>query len=200
VFGVDNPSLGADRYAEQLWLTMFAKAKEINLFAYNWLLDWRLNAATHRTAWQGKGSSFNYDDCVKPFKNEAGETVTPTTFARVAGWVFEKIDNFVSKLGKPVGIHACSPPNARGESFIHNFLGMIGLPIEMTPTYPTTAKTVLITAQAAGDATLATKMDATLRAGGTVVVTSVNQSKSLCEIRIKSCRRFGINGYKSGHY
>jgi hypothetical protein len=172
VFGVDNPALGADRYAEQLWLTMFAKAKEINLFAYNWLLDWKLNSAVHRTAWQGKGSSFDYDDCVKPFKNEAGETVTPTTFARIAGWVFEKIDNFVSKLGKPVGIHAYSPPNARGESFIHNFLGMIGLPIEMTPTYPTTAKTVLITAQAAGDADLAKKMDATLRAGGTVVVTS----------------------------
>ncbi|OAV74594.1 hypothetical protein Barb7_01885 [Bacteroidales bacterium Barb7] len=71
-------NLGMDRYAEQLWLTMFAKAPEIALFAYNQLIGVALSPETHRTPWQGQGTSFDYDEMMKPVKTAHGEVV-PTT-------------------------------------------------------------------------------------------------------------------------
>ena len=59
-------NMGMDRYAEQLWLSMFAKAPEIALFAYHELLGTKLRPEIHRTPWQGMGTSFNYDEMMKP--------------------------------------------------------------------------------------------------------------------------------------
>ncbi|MDR0962558.1 MAG: hypothetical protein LBM62_08395 [Mediterranea sp.] len=165
--------MGMDRYAEQLWLTMFAKAPEINLFAYHQLIGVKLNPARHRTPWQGQGSSFDYDEMMKPVALDgSGTPVEPTTIARVAGAVFEQIDPFVHLLGNPIGIQSYKPFHSQGEDFLQNYLGMIGLPMNMMPHFPKEQKVVLLTAQAAADANILTNIKEQLQKGGDVVITS----------------------------
>jgi hypothetical protein len=169
--------MGADRYAEQLWLTLFAKAKEISLFAYNQLVGVSVIEFMHKTSWQGKtyqgqSPSFDYAAAMASFRNAAGETIRPSTFAAIASWTLKKIDPIVGKLGNPIGIKSYKPYNSLGDDFLQNYLGMVGLPIEMVPEYPTKAKTVLLTAQAAADPDIVAKIKATLQAGGDVFVTS----------------------------
>ncbi|MDR0938363.1 MAG: hypothetical protein LBN29_03250 [Mediterranea sp.] len=164
--------MGMDRYAEQLWLTMFAKAPEINLFAYHQLIGVKLIPERHRTPWQGEGTSFDYDEMMKPVALNGGAEVVPSTIARVAGAVFEQIDPFVHQLGNPVGIQSYKPFHSQGDDFLQNYLGMIGLPMDMVPHFPTDRKVVLLTEQAAADAHILTSIKAQLQRGGDVVITS----------------------------
>ena len=164
-------NLGMDRYAEQLWLTFFAKAPEIALFAYNQLIGVRLNPGIHRTPWQGQGTSFDYDEMMKPV-NSDGQTVTPTTIARVAGYTLEKINAFISKLGNPVGIKSYKPFHSLGDDFLQNYLGMIGLPMDMYSEFPTDQKVVLLTEQAKYDPDIITKIKGQLTKGNDIVITS----------------------------
>jgi hypothetical protein len=164
-------NMGMDRYAEQLWLTFFAKAPEMALFAYNQLIGVRLNPAFHRTPWQGQGTSFDYDEMMKPV-NLNGQMVTPTTLARAAGYTFEKINAFISKLGKPIGIKSYKPAHSLGDDFLQNYLGMIGLPMDMYPEFPTDQKVVLLTEQAKYDPAIIAKMKEQLVKGNDVVITS----------------------------
>ncbi|MDR2147170.1 MAG: hypothetical protein LBE91_11990 [Tannerella sp.] len=164
-------NLGMDRYAEQLWLTFFAKAPEIALFAYNQLIGVRLNPQFHRTPWQGQGTSFDYDEMMKPV-NLNGQTVTPTTIARVAGYTLEKIDAFIPELGKPVGIKSYKPFHSLGDDFLQNYLGMIGLPMDMSSEFPTDQKVVLLTEQAKYDDDIIAKIKGQLVKGNDIVITS----------------------------
>jgi len=164
-------NMGMDRYAEQLWLTFFAKAPEISLFAYNQLTGVRLNPAVHRAPWQGQGTSFDYDEMMKPV-NLNGQTVVPTTIARAAGYTLEKINSFISKLGKPAGIKSYKPFHSLGDDFLQNYLGMIGLPMDMYSEFPTDQKVVLLTEQAKYDADIITKIKGQLTKGNDVVITS----------------------------
>ena len=164
-------NMGMDRYAEQLWLTMFAKAPEMALFDYNQLISVALRPEIHRTPWQGQGTSFDYDEMMKPV-NLNGKSTTPTTIARVAGYTFEKIDSFVHKLGKPIGIKSYKPFHAWGDDFLQNYLGMIGLPMDEYSTFPTDQKVVLLTEQAKGDPDIISKIKAQLVKGNDVVITS----------------------------
>lgn len=161
--------MGMDRYAEQLWLTMFAKAPEINLFAYHQLLGVKLNKERHRTAWQGQGTSFDYDQMLKYSPN--GKEITPT-IAKVAGYSLEQIDAFVHQLGNPIGIQSYKPFHSLGDDFLQNYLGMIGLPMDMKPAFPNNQKVVLLTEQAAADAQIVEKIKQQLKQGKDVVITS----------------------------
>lgn len=199
-------TMGMDRYAEQLWLTMFAKAPEINLFAYNQLLDVKLRPA-HRTSWQGQGTSFDYDEMMKPMKKEDGNSVQPTTIARVAGVTFEAIDKFVWQLGNPVGIKSYKPFHSVGEDFLPNYLGMIGLPMDMRPEFPTDQKVVLLTEQASYDKNIVQKIEAQLQRGGDVVITTgllkaiPDMIANIAEVRCTDLKAlvndFGFNGKSS---
>ncbi|MDR2118657.1 MAG: hypothetical protein LBP25_03890 [Tannerellaceae bacterium] len=164
-------NMGIDRYAEQLWLTIFAKAPEIALFAYNQLLGVPLRPETHRTPWQGQGTSFDYDEMAKPV-NLNGQTVTPTTLARAAGYTFETINKFIYKLGKPIGVQSYKPSHSLGDDFLQNYLGMIGLPMDMYDRFPTDRKVVLLTEQAKYDPDIITKIKGQLTKGDDVVITS----------------------------
>lgn len=165
-------NMGMDRYAEQLWLSMFAKAPEIALFAYHELLGTKLRPEIHRTPWQGMGTSFNYDEMMKPIRLPNGSTTLPTTIARVAGVSLEQIDAFVYKLGKPIGIKNYKPFHSLGDDFLQNYLGMIGLPMDMYPQFPTDQKVILLTEQAKYDADIISKMKKQLQKGGDVIITS----------------------------
>jgi hypothetical protein len=164
-------NMGMDRYAEQLWLTMFAKAPEIALFAYNQLIGIPIRDEM-RTPWQGQGTSFSWDEMMKPVKQKDGSDVIPTTMARAAGLTFETIDKFVYQLGKPVGIKCYKPFHSPGEDFLQNYLGMIGLPMDMYSSFPTDQKIVLLTEQAKYDPDIVNKMKAQLQRGGDVVITT----------------------------
>ena len=159
-----------DRYAEQLFLTAIAKGRDVMLFAYNQLLDVKLNPM-FRAPWQDQGTSWNYDEMSAPFKN-GKETVQPSTMARIADVVLKDADELVGKLGNPIGIPSYKVFHAPGEEFLQNYLGMIGLPMDMISTFPEGKKTVLLTRQAAEDPDLTKKISAQLRAGGDVVITS----------------------------
>lgn len=165
-------NMGMDRYAEQLWLSMFAKAPEIALFAYHELLGTKLRPEIHRTPWQGMGTSFNYDEMMKPIRLPNGSTTLPTTIARVAGVSLEQINAFVYKLGKPIGIKNYKPFHSLGDDFLQNYLGMIGLPMDMYSQFPTDQKVILLTEQAKYDADIISKMKKQLQKGGDVVITS----------------------------
>lgn len=168
---VGGLNMGMDRYAEQLHLTMLAKAPEIILFAYHQLLDVKLSPK-YRTPWQGMGTSFNYDEVTAPIRLEDGSLVEPTTMARIAGVVLKQTDKLIHKLGNPVGIKSYKPFHAAGDDFLQNYLGMIGLPMDMRPVFPEDRQVVLLTAQAAQDTEIMAKIKRQLQSGRDVVVTS----------------------------
>jgi hypothetical protein len=173
-----------DRYAEQLWDTAFAKAPEIMLF--NWgNLQGAINQGTR--PWANQKTSFNWDELVQsaagdpaPSRGRAGPAPAgagPTgpaapSVARTAAYALNMADKVVYKLGKPIGIKSYRPPHGTGEDFLHNFLGMVGLPIDLYATYPEDASTILLTEDAREDKDIVKKMKASLVAGKNVVVTS----------------------------
>lgn len=179
--------MGMDRYAEQLHLTAIAKARDVMLFAYHQLLDVALRDE-FRTPWQGTGTSWSYDEMRAPFV-KGGKTVTPSTMARIADITLRKADNLVGKLGNPIGIKSYKPFHALGEDFLQNYLGMIGLPMDMYPTFASDQKIVLLTEQAADDKDIMAKIRQQLDSGRDVIITSgllkaiPEKIAEVCELR-----------------
>jgi hypothetical protein len=159
-----------DRYAEQLWLTLFAKAPEITLFEFGQLLQ-QINPGS-RAPWQGQQTSFDFDAMMAAVPRPDRTSIKPTTMARAAGYTLEKIDEFLGKLGKPIGLKSYKPYHSVGEDFLHTYLGMIGIPIDLMPEFPVEASTILLTECAAYDPTIVDKIKRQLIAGKTVVITS----------------------------
>ena len=161
----------SDRYAEQLWITLFAKAREQTLFDFRSLS--RPIYATDRAPWQGQHTSFDYDEMMQQSVNyNGGEPARPATIARVAGYTFEKVDKFLGKLGNPIGIKSYRPYNAVGEDFLQNYLGMIGLPMNMEPEFPSEDSVILLTEEAKFDDHIVDKIKKQLTEGKTVIITS----------------------------
>ena len=159
-----------DRYAEQLWMTLFAKAPEITLFDFRQLQ--KPIRTTDRAEWQGSHPSFDFDEMLKPIKLENGKILTPTTIARAAGYTFEHVDSVIGKLGNPIGIKSYKPYNSLGEDFLQNFLGMAGIPMDIVPVFPTDPKMILLTESAKFDPLIINKIKTQLDAGKNVTITS----------------------------
>lgn len=164
-------NMSMDRYAEQLHLTMLAKAPEIMLFAYHQLIGVPLSPS-QRAPWQGQGTSFNFDEMMAPITLPDGKQVQPTTMARIAGVTLKQTDRLIGLLGNPVGIQSYKPFHSSGDDFLQNYLGMIGLPMDMRPTFPDDQKMVLLTAQAASDPNIIDKIKKQLLSGREVFITS----------------------------
>ncbi len=159
-----------DRYAEQLWDTIFAKAPAINLFQYSDLV--RPAEAGDRSGWQVLPTSFNFFEmmrecCGLPFSPQAK---TPL-LADVAAYALRQVDRVAGQLGAPVGLGTYRPYQSTGEDFLCDVAGMIGIPVEMYPEWPK-VKTVLLTEAAKYDSGIVTKIEQHLRAGDNVVITS----------------------------
>ena len=159
-----------DRYAEQLWLTLFAKAPEITLFDFSQML--RKIQPGERAPWQGQNTSFDFDSMMAPMVLPDGTSIMPTTYARAAGYTLEQIDGFLGHLGNPVGLKSYKPYHSRGEDFLHTYLGMIGIPVDLLPEFPTDAPMVLLTECAEFDKTIVEKIKQQLMNGKSVVITS----------------------------
>ncbi len=162
--------MSMDRYAEQLHLTMLSKTPEIILWNYMQLCDVKISPQ-QRAKWQDANSSFNYDEIVKPFVRN-GKTITPTTLARYADVTLHQTDLLVGQLGNPIGLVSYKPYHSSGEDFLQNYLGMIGLPMDMHPEFLTDRQQILLTEQAAKDPQIVEKIKAQLRKGGDVIITT----------------------------
>jgi hypothetical protein len=168
---VDTYSLRyMDRYAEQLWDTMFAKAREMMLF--EWSAMSRPIQPGEREPWQDLHTSFDFNRLLRAYTNSAPAAQPEPTLARVAGQALEQVDSFLGKLGNPVGIASYKPFQSTGEDFLHNYLGMIGFPIDLHPQFPTNADLVLLTECAKFDPDIVAKIKGRLSAGKSVVITS----------------------------
>ncbi len=160
-----------DRYAEQLWLTMFAKAPEITLFDIRQLQ--RPLLKTDRADWQNhEKTSFNYDEMMKPVADKNGKMVQPSTIARAAGYTFETIDKFLGQLGNPIGVKTYKPFHSVCEDFLPNYMGMIGVPMDIVPVFPENESIVFLTEQAKFDPEIIAKIKMQLRSGKDIMVTS----------------------------
>ncbi len=160
-----------DRYAEQLWDTMFAKAREMTLF--NWADLLHPAVAGERKEWEAKATGFNYDQMLQYHPaTRASVNPEPAIMARVAGYALEQADAVVGHLGTPIGIQSYRPPHATGEDFLHNYLGMLGIPIDLHPTFPEDAAMVLLTEDAKNDPEIVARIKKHLLAGKSVVITS----------------------------
>ncbi len=135
-----------DRYAEQLWLTLFAKAPEITLFDIRQLYQ--------------------------PVRQADGSVVPESGYARLAGYVFEQVDAVAGRLGRPVGVKTYKPYHSSGEDHLASYLGMIGIPMDIVPAFPADAQTILLTESAAADPAIVAKITRQLQDGRNVVITS----------------------------
>lgn len=158
-----------DRYAEQFWITLFAKAPEITMFDYRQLQS-RIRP-TQRGAWQGTGTSFDFDAVTQPLSLSAGNAVQPT-LAKAAGATFEQVDKFLGLLGNPVGIKTYRPYHATGEDFLQNYIGMIGIPMDISPVFPDDGQMILLTESASFDPQIISKIKARIQSGKNVIITS----------------------------
>lgn len=160
---VDTYSLRyLDRYAEQIWDTMFAKAREFTCFEWSGLT--RPFEIGDRAAWESLPTSLNF--------SELTNGVAAPTWARVAGYSLEQADKIVGQLGNPVGIASYKPFHSSGEDYLHNYFGMIGIPIDLRPEFPTNANLILLTECAKADPNIMAKIKGQLSAGKSVVITS----------------------------
>jgi hypothetical protein len=162
---VDTGGAGSiDRYVEQLWGTLFAKAPELTLFELRQIQ----NPVTERLrgAWQDQDTSFDF-----AAMQQQAAGVDPT-FALAAGIAMQQVDDILPLLGNPIGVQSYRPTHATGEDFLHNYLGMAGIPIDLHPRFPEQAGTVLLTQSAAFDEAIVDKIEAHVRSGRNVVITS----------------------------
>jgi len=93
-------------------------------------------------------------------------------FSSAAGEMFTEVDEYIDKLGTPVGVSAYRPTYARGENNVHNYLGECGIPLAPSCEYDAEAKTILLAEGAADDKDIEKKMKESLSKGADVIVTS----------------------------
>ena len=198
-----------DRYAEQLWDTLFAKAPEIMLFQWHDLVDPHYPfAAGDRAAWKSRPTSFDWNAMAKSYR-PAGKADPGPGWGSAAGYSLSQVDHVLGSLGKPIGIASYKPyQSTTSEDFLQTYLGNIGIPIEMTPNFLDDADTVLLTESAKFDPDIIAKIERHLAAGKNVVVTSgflrAMQEKGFQDIaewqdtgRVAAVRDF-IDGFGAG--
>ena len=146
-----------DRYVEQFWLTLFAKAPELTLFDFRQLQY--LLTPSLRGAWQDAGNtSFNFDEMIAPLSRPDGTWPEDTTLAPAVGYALDQVDGTIGELGKPLGVACYRPFHATGEDFLHSYLGMLGIPIDLQPEFPAEAQTILLTESAKFDPDIVDKI------------------------------------------
>ncbi len=158
-----------DRYAEQLWDTLFAKAPEITLFNWSDLASLRPLQPGERS-WSNESTSFNWDAMLH--SSSTSPQVGPPGWAKAAGFALEQADRFLGRLGRPIGIASYKPYQSSGEDFLQDYLGNVGIPIELTPRFPADAPLILLTESARQDPDIVAKIKRQLASGKSVVITS----------------------------
>jgi hypothetical protein len=162
--GGANP---VDRYSEQLLDTVFARCPEMCCFNYAGMLFAIPRTGITNRPWASQPTTLDFSQML--------ETIGPKDnprFADIAGYTLAQADKVLAQVGKPVGIKCYTPYHATGDEFLHDYLGMIGLPMDIYPKFPSDAGMVLLTEQAKSDPHIIQKIKAQLEAGKSVCVTS----------------------------
>jgi hypothetical protein len=157
---------GDARYAEQFWDTFFAKVPEIMLFNSIQIM---------RRLGSGDGEpdpNATLANLMAPIPQPDGSSYTPNMVARTAGYSAELLDRFLGKLGRPIGVATYKPCNSVGEAYLPNYLGMVGVPIDLVPDFPAHASTLLLTAASRYDKDLVAKTKKYVQAGGRAIATT----------------------------
>jgi len=136
----------AEPYTEQLENTLFAKPKAI--------IHW------------------SYGSLVETINSPDGKTKMLSPIAEVAGYTFDKLDAFLGNLGEPYGVAAYKPYHSSGEMYIHNYVGMVGVPMDLYPDFPDDRGTVFLTEHAKFDTEILSKIVKHLNEDKTVIITS----------------------------
>ena len=135
-----------NRFSEQLEDTMFAKPKEMTIYSWGDLLD--------------------------SIRQPDGSSKVASILASVAGDAYDKLDALLPQLGNPYGVATYKPYNSSGEMYLHNYIGMIGIPMDMYPEFPDGRDTILLTEHAKFDPQIVDKIWKHLNANKTVVITT----------------------------
>jgi len=159
-----------ERYAEQMWNTFFAKVPEITLFN-SMQIAMPLNVG-NRAGDADTNASLNLAKLVAPIPQPDGSSYTPNMVARIAGYSAELLDRFLGKLGKPIGVPTYKPCNSVGEPYLPNYLGMLGIPIDLVPEFPINSPVVFLTAGSRHDPDLVSKVKKFVQAGGRAIATT----------------------------
>jgi hypothetical protein len=135
-----------NRYTEQLENTLFARPKAI--------IHW------------------SYGSLVETITNPDGKTKMLSLIAEAAGYTFDKIDVFLGKLGEPYGVATYKPYHSSGEMYIHNYVGMVGIPMDLYPDFPDDRGTIFLTEHAKFDPEIVSKITKHLNEDKTIIITS----------------------------
>ena len=84
----------------------------------------------------------------------------------------KKIDSMMDSVGNPVGVPTYIPYASSGENHVEMRLGMIGIPIETMPVFPSDSRTVFLTESSAKDDKIIEKLESFVVKGGDAVITS----------------------------
>jgi uncharacterized membrane protein YgcG len=163
---------GDARYAEQFWDTFFAKVPEITLFNSMQIMRGLPERRLQPAAPNSQETSGVLADLMAPVPQPDGSTYTPNMVARTGGYSAELLDRFLGKLGKPIGVATYKPCNSVGEPYLPNYLGMIGIPIDLVPEFPAHAPAIFLTAASSYDQDLVPKVKKFVQAGGRVIATT----------------------------
>lgn len=162
-----------DMFSEQLWFTLLAKAPEITLFNYSSMNNpYEGGGRWHRNLtqpWADQQPLLN----MQAMKQESARRgIDNPTWGRIAEYSYDQVDKVLGELGTPKGIKTYKPFQSEGEDFLHNYMGMAGVPIEIVPQFPTDENVVIITECCKYDPEIINKMKAFMKKGGDVIVTS----------------------------
>ena len=102
----------------------------------------------------------------------AGNDMVDTPFAPLAGYGLSRGDRVLPQLGNPIGISCYRPFHSSGEGFLYDYMGMLGIPLEPTPTFQTGEGMVVLTANSAKDPLIVDKIKDHLSGGGNILATS----------------------------
>jgi hypothetical protein len=98
--------------------------------------------------------------------------VNAPVYTAAAGAFYDEANKFIGKTGEPKGVACYKPFHSHGERRLYDFLGMLGIPLDPYPHYPSDATVILLTADAAKDTAIIDKIKGSLMAGSRVFITS----------------------------
>lgn len=99
------------------------------------------------------------------------------------GIQLKKIDDMLDDVGNPTGVATYIPYESSGENHIEMRFGMIGIPIEATPNFPSNKKNILLTESSAYDKDVVKKLSEYVKNGGEAVITTGFLKKCGDELR-----------------
>ncbi len=94
------------------------------------------------------------------------------------GFMYDRLDRVLSRLGEPRGLKVYIPFNSQGDDHIEDYLGMAGVPVEPVCDFPefdadaAVSRKVMVTAASLEDSKIVEKLCRFVEAGGHAIATS----------------------------